>query len=453
MDVMTVEKDTTMRDANQNPTFNLKVVVRETGLKPDTLRAWERRYGMPQPQRTAGGHRLYSQHDIDLLKWMVDRQNEGLSISRAMEMWRQLESEGQDPLQAMVSTQMPTTQTIAASPTGDVLKNVRQAWISACMQFDEAQSEQILSQAFAMYPVDTVCFDVLQKGLAEVGEGWYRGDVTVQQEHFISELAIRRMETLIATSPPPVRPGRVLIGCPPQEEHIFSTLLLTLLLRRRGWDVIYLGANVPAMRIEPTLDSAKPQLVIMAAQHLPTAASLLEMSKVFQETRTPLAFGGLIFNRVPALREYISGYFLGEDLQSGVAQVEQWLTAPGPIMPVVEAKQADETYQKAKIHFQEQRGLIEAGVWQKLRDSNGLLDLLPHVNGYLARYINAALTLGDLNFLNEDMAWVEELLRHYSLPDKLMWRYMEVYHEVVDSYLDKRGEPIVRWLASFIEEQ
>ena len=442
-----------MREVNQTPTFNLKVVVRETGLKPDTLRAWERRYGMPQPHRTPGGHRLYSQYDIDTLKWMVDRQNEGLSISRAMEMWRQLEAEGQDPLQAMMSSQAPIIETTTLSPTGDVLKNVRQAWISACILFDEAQSEQILSQAFAMYPVDTVCFEVLQKGLAEVGEGWYRGEVTVQQEHFISELAIRRVETLIATSPPPVRPGRVLIGCPPQEEHIFSTLLLTLLLRRRGWDVIYLGANVPAIRIEPTLESAKPQLVIMAAQHLPTAATLLEMSQVFQEARVPLAFGGLIFNRVPALRNHIPGYFLGEDLQGGVAQVEQWLTTSSPIMPMVEAKQADETYKQAKIHFQEQRGIIEANVWQMLRDSNGLLDLLPYVNGYLARYINAALTLGDLNFLNEDMAWIEEMLRHYSLPDKLMQRYMEVYHEVVDSHLDQRGEPIVTWLASFIEER
>jgi hypothetical protein len=261
------------------------------------------------------------------------------------------------------------------------------------------------------------------------------------------------METLIATSPPPVRPGRVLIGCPPQEEHIFSTLLLNLLLRRRGWDVIYLGANVPAIRIEPTLESAKPQLVIMAAQHLPTAATLLEMSQVFQEARVPLAFGGLIFNRVPALRNHIPGYFLGEDLQGGVAQVEQWLTASSPIMPMVEAKQADETYKQAKTHFQEQRGLIEASVWQELRDSNGLLDLLPNVNGYLARYINAALALGDLNFLNEDMAWIEELLRHYALPNMLMRRYLEVYHRVAGNHLDQRGEPIVKWLASFIEKE
>jgi DNA-binding transcriptional MerR regulator len=442
-----------MRHANQTPTFNLKVVVRETGLKPDTLRAWERRYGIPRPERTEGGHRLYSQRDIETLKWMVARQDEGLSISRAMEMWRQLEAEGQDPLQAMTTAQIPFIEAITASPTGDVLKNVRQAWVSACMLFDEAQAEQIISQAFALYPVDTVCFEVLQKGLAEVGEGWYRGEITVQQEHFISELAIRRLEALITTSPPPIRPGRVLVGCPPQEEHVFSTLLLTLLLRRRGWNVIYLGANVPAMRLKPTLESARPQLVIMAAQHLPTAATLLEISQVFQQARVPLAFGGLIFNRVPALRDIIPGYFLGEDLQGGVAQVEKWLAAPSPIMPLVEAKQADNSYKQAQTHFQDQRGMIEARVWQELRDSNGLLDLLPYVNGHLARYINAALTLGDLNFLNEDMAWIEDLLRHYSLPDMLMQRYLEIYYRAAGTYLDQRGQPIVQWLASFMEKE
>jgi DNA-binding transcriptional MerR regulator len=438
-----------MIDSKQTPTFNLKVVVRETGLKPDTLRAWERRYGLPQPQRTSGGHRLYSQRNINTLKWLVARQNEGLSISRAVELWRQLEADGQDPLQAMAFTTPAVSGVVAPSPTGDVLKNLRQTWVSACLLFDETKAEQMLSQAFALYPVDTVCFEVLQKGLFEVGEGWYRGEVTVQQEHFTSELAVRRVETLVATTPPPVRPGRILVGCPPQEEHIFSPLLLTLLLRRRGWDVLYLGANVPTMRIEATINAARPQLAIMAAQHLLTAATLVEVGQIFQEARVPLAFGGLIFNRVPALRARIPGYFLGEQLPQAPAQVERWLTPPGPLLPVVDSGLPDETHRQALAHYQEQRGMIEAKVWQDLPHSYGLSDLLPNVNNYLARYITAALTLGDLNFLDEDMAWVEELLRHYSLPNELLYRYLGVYHQAAAAYLDERGAPIVTWLAQF----
>ena len=48
--------------------YNIKAVVLETGLKPPTIRAWERRYGLPSPQRTEGGHRQYTQRDIDTLK-------------------------------------------------------------------------------------------------------------------------------------------------------------------------------------------------------------------------------------------------------------------------------------------------------------------------------------------------------------------------------------------------
>ena len=434
---------------DETPTFNLKVVVRETGLKPDTLRAWERRYGMPQPNRTPGHQRLYSQHDIETLKWLVDRQAEGLSISRAVELWRKFEAEGQDPLRAAAPEQ-PVVQPVAPLTIGDALSQLRQAWLSAGLAFNEAQAERVLSQAFALYPVETVCIEVLQQGLANVGEGWYRGQVTVQQEHFISELAVRRLETLLVSTPPPVRPGRLLVACPPEEEHIFSPLLLTLTLRRRGWDVVYLGANVPANRIETTLGSIQPQLALMAAQHLPTAATLLDMSGVFWANRTPLAFGGLIFNRIPALRRCIPGYFLGEQLPQALTQVEQWLTAASPLRPIGEAEATPPAYHQAFDHYQEQRGMIEAKVWQDFRQTGGMLDILPNVNKYFAQYLTAALKLGDLNFLNQDMAWLEELLRHYALPDELRQDYLRVYYQAVETCLDERGAPLIAWLGQMV---
>src|SRR5688572_24436423 len=84
---------------DSTPIYNLKAVVQETGLKPDTLRAWERRYGMPEPDRTQGGHRLYSQRDIEVLKWLISRQGEGMTISRAVDLWQRLNQDGHDPLQ------------------------------------------------------------------------------------------------------------------------------------------------------------------------------------------------------------------------------------------------------------------------------------------------------------------------------------------------------------------
>src|SRR6476661_5141680 len=66
------------------PVFNTKAVARETGVPADTFRAWERRYGMPRPQRTPGGHRLYSQRDVAIIRWLRDRTEEGVNISHAI---------------------------------------------------------------------------------------------------------------------------------------------------------------------------------------------------------------------------------------------------------------------------------------------------------------------------------------------------------------------------------
>ncbi|MFZ5820363.1 MAG: MerR family transcriptional regulator, partial [Chloroflexota bacterium] len=158
------------------PAFNLKAVLKETGIAADTLRAWERRYGLPMPERTPGGHRLYSQRDIEIIKWLMAKQDEGLSISRAVDLWKEEIASGPDPLTASRQTGM------ILAPTAN-LDAARQQWMDACLRFDESRAEQTLNQAFSLFPVEAVCMNILQKGLAQVGELWYENRANVQQEH------------------------------------------------------------------------------------------------------------------------------------------------------------------------------------------------------------------------------------------------------------------------------
>ena len=67
--------------------YNLGAITRETGLHPDTLRAWERRYDLPQPTRSDGGQRLYSQRDLEIIRWLIAKQETGLRISQAADLW------------------------------------------------------------------------------------------------------------------------------------------------------------------------------------------------------------------------------------------------------------------------------------------------------------------------------------------------------------------------------
>lgn len=438
-----------MAATDQLPTFNLKAVLRETGLKPDTLRAWERRYGLPQPERSPGGHRLYSQQDIETIKWLIARQQEGLSISRAVDLWRSLDSEGQDPLQMAEFATPEATVGAFSLPEGEALTELRGAWTSACLAYDERKAEQVLTHAFALYPVEVVCLELLQKGLNQVGEGWYQGQVTVQQEHFASELATRRLEALLAGTPPPTRPERILIGCPAREEHTFSPLLLTLFLRRRSWDVVYLGANVPIGRMDLAITTTKPRLVILPAQQLHTAANLLEAAHFLQERQVPLAYGGLVFNVLPALRPRIPGYFLGERLDEAPGVAEQVLSSPTP-MPSGEP--ISEKYQHALIHYREHLGLIEAYVWRSMDPAQEGRENLTIANTHLALNIMAALRLGEMDFLGVDIEWVEGLLGNHRLPRELLYDYLDVYHQAAEAHLDERGAPVIDWLGRVIEQ-
>jgi len=435
-----------MQQTKNTPTFNMKAVVQETGLKPDTLRAWERRYGLPEPGRSEGGHRLYSQRDIDTLKWLMHRQQEGMSISHAVELYHRLEAEGQDPL--LVRGQaIPTASGVTASPlsiSGAKLSDFRREWVNACMDFDEIRAEQILAEAFALYPPEQVCFELLRAGLHEIGEGWYQGETTVQQEHFASELAIRRLEAMVAASPRPTRPGRILVACPAGEEHTFGPLLLSLILRRSGWGVTYLGANVPVDQLTDTLSEIKPNLVVLTAQLLISAANLRRTAAMLQEQNIPVAYGGRIFNLIPELRERIPGRFLGDELEEAPEVVEQIMLRPF-VWP--ELLEVSAEYEDLLAQYLERRATIEAAVWTKLASRDFPFAQLQETNGYFSRNIIAALSLGQLDYLDMEIEWIKDLLLNRELELTLLPAYMRAYREAITENLDERSQPLVRWLS------
>lgn len=441
---------------SKNLTFNLKAVVKETGVKHDALRAWEKRYGLPNPQRTEGGHRLYSQRDIDILKWLVGRQDEGLSISRAVNLWRQFEADGLDPLREMpLQPDFHPANTLAMPvqlPVDGNVARLRQTWLSACLAFDEQTAEQALAQSFALFSPEVACVEVLQKGLAEIGDNWYNGEVSVQQEHFTSSLAMRHLNSLVAAAPPPTRAGHILVACPPEEDHAFMPLMFTLFLRRRGWGITYLGANVPVIEMEGALATIKPALVIMSAQQLYTAATLLQVSRLLQQQAIPLAFGGRIFQQISTLSARIPGHFLGSDMQTAIQMIEQILTSPPAIPQQVEP--IPPVMRQAVTQFRQKQFLIDAGVWQLMAPSGMPHGYLAVANQRLSQGIVAALSLGDINYLNTDLDWVGGMLsQHSEINSGQLNQYLQVYHQVVKTHLDQQpGELVSGWLATVIKE-
>lgn len=432
---------------HDTPTVNIKAAARETGLKPDTIRAWERRHGLPMPERTPGGHRLYSPRDIAILKWLKDRQDEGLSISRAVNLWRSLESEGQNPLSAPDYAK-PFQDAFPIQ--GVAIDSLRDGWVEACMNFDQQTANQILNQAFALHPVEFVCLELLIKGLATIGQDWYRGQVIVQQEHFASELVIRRLESLITASPHPTMPEHILVLCPPEEHHTVSALLITLFLRRVGRDALFLGANVPLERLGQTVQNTKPKLAIVISQQLFSAATSLQVAQLLIEYDIPVAFGGRIYNLITGLRDRIPGIYLGETLDRVPSMINQLLEYTPPT-PLIEPP--SQRYLLAAEHFRSRQLWVEAQVLQQMTSAGMSPGHLEIANTNLARNIIAALTLGDISFLGSDVEWVKGLLEYQKIPNQVFSNYLRSYAEAVADELEDRGSLIATYLFQLAEEE
>lgn len=429
------------------PVFNLKVVLKETGLPADTLRAWERRYGLPVPQRTPGGHRLYSERDIHTIKWLMSRQAEGLSISRAVDLWNEQIASGPDPLAGLAAQTLTTVQTTPATitPTETTLDTLRSHWVAECMNFNETGAEQTLNQAFSMFPVESVCVEVLQKGMSEIGGLWYENRASVQQEHFASGLAMRRLDALLIASPAPSRPFTVLVGCPTSEWHTFTPLMLALFLRRRGINVIYLGANVPSTRFVETVNIVRANLVILVAQTLASAAYLQHTANALSNKGITVGYGGRIFNRRPEIHSYIPGHHLGNDVAASIMEVENILNK---VRKPVQVKNASQEYIAAHQFFLSKRADIEMTLRTLIKPLSVSSEDYQNGIHFLGDNIAAALALGNMNYVSDEMDWIKFLLHAYERPDEELINFMDAYAKSVNKHINGSGKPIFEWLTN-----
>jgi DNA-binding transcriptional MerR regulator len=106
-------------DEDQYPKYGIRAAWQRTGLKPGTMRAWERRYGVPSPLRRPNGHRLYAEYDLKLLRWLVAQTEAGMTIGRAVDFLNHLRSQGQDPIGRPAHSPGPPgdTRPVAGKPS------------------------------------------------------------------------------------------------------------------------------------------------------------------------------------------------------------------------------------------------------------------------------------------------------------------------------------------------
>ncbi len=218
---------------------------RRVGESPELLRAWETRYGLVEPERTAGGLRLYSELDERRVRLMRQHINAGLSASEAARLAKR--SSG------------PEEETASLT-----LAEINAALERSFDALDERGAQSALDRLLIAVGLRQALVEVILPSLNRLGQRWAAAETTVAHEHFASNIIGGRLRSLAQGWGDGVGPPAIL-ACPPGELHELGLVCFGLALRERGWRIIYLGADTPLGEITATLAEVSPAIVVLAA--------------------------------------------------------------------------------------------------------------------------------------------------------------------------------------------
>jgi DNA-binding transcriptional MerR regulator len=220
-------------------------LAKRTGASPELLRAWEQRYGLLHPARTAGGFRLYGAEEEDRVRRMQGYVSGGLAASEAAR---------------LVLSGEPAQRTVSASAT--ILDDEAGDLAESLDRLDEQAANTALDRLFSAYTVETVLQEVVIPYLHRLGERWEAGEVSVAHEHFASNLIRGRLLGL-AQGWGQGRGPSALLACVPGEHHELGLLAFGVALRRRGWRITYLGTDSPIGAVADVARSLPPAVVVL----------------------------------------------------------------------------------------------------------------------------------------------------------------------------------------------
>lgn len=400
-------------DMESESGLNIKAVAELTGVPLHTLRAWERRYGVPRPSRHAENrYRLYDDEDIADVLWMKQQVDAGVTPAVASARFRQ---------QREQAHALP----LAALP----LENLRSALYNAFARRDEAAAEQILTEAWSTFTPEQALIEVVQPTLREIGNNWQRNTLSVEQEHFASNLVRQRLHALIQAQPRArLNAPRVIAACAPEEQHDLGLLMFTLFARRQGWDVNYLGQRTPLAELYRIAPEARYVVISVS-----TVTGLASLANIWSAPLpdTPLLFGGDIFNVVPKLREHIPGGYLGKNGVEAVRLLETipprsmgW-KPPRALLRAAEALDlarftiASETVQKYLQHAPTHKGM----------ERNSFRAALTHAALFLTDALVSALAFDAPVLMELQGAWAAEFLPAHEIPLESLHPFFKLYNE------------------------
>lgn len=254
--------------------YRMKAVSRLTGVRPELLRRWEKRYRLFKPQRAGNRYREFDDEDVQLLLYIRQQIDQGRSIG-------ELAAEGRDRLlRNSAPTNAPTLpeQPGYANLINEVLGYVR--------HLEKARLEARLLECTVHYDFATLLHQVLVPLMHRVGELWATSQLSLASEHLATMLVKQRLLTMLHATAPGAHMPLLLCACPAGERHELGLLTWAYTLQQEGWQACYLGPDLPVADLLYACQRLRPALVALSLTY---TAGLSQCLDVLHEIDTVIA--------------------------------------------------------------------------------------------------------------------------------------------------------------------
>jgi MerR family transcriptional regulator, light-induced transcriptional regulator len=288
--------------------YQIKVAAYRAGVTPEVLRAWERRYGIPSPERDASGYRLYSEEDIRAVRWIREQTEAGVGARQAAELFKG----HYGSLEGLVDLEVS-----------------RDTLLDLLLAGKQRETEALLEGASVVHGAELTWVEVVGPVLRRIGEMWHRGEISIAHEHRATEIAKSMLVRSLARQREGSQEGaRVVVACAPEERHEIGALILALFLSRRGFDVEYLGQTLPLKDLETLVpESAAEAVFLSVSQEKQARQMLAELPELEATIGTRVFLGGAAFS-IKSLRSAAGERYLDSDLREA-ANIAAKLLHPG----------------------------------------------------------------------------------------------------------------------------
>lgn len=295
----------------------IQVVVRRTGLTPDVLRVWEKRYGVVSPGRSSGGHRLYSDEDVERLLLLNRVTSAGRRIGKVADLETvELQELAEEDAKSLYVPPEPAAVSLQSEP-------FLETSFAAVDTMNPRELESSLMRAAIALPAPVLIEEVIGPLLARIGEQWAHGKLSPGKEHLASAVIRRVLESIMnACSPDEDAPG-IVVATPVGQIHEFGALLVGAAAAALNWRVAYLGTSLPSQDIAEVASTTSSDVIALSVVY-PTDD--VELPAVLRSLRDHVGEGKTILVGGRAAAHYLEAIeSIGAKLITGLGQLVEIL--------------------------------------------------------------------------------------------------------------------------------